>query len=80
MKSRRIRWSCSTHGRDKCVQNFARKPEGKRPHGRLRHWWEYNIRMNLREIGWEDVDWIHLAQDRDPWWALVYTVMKLEVR
>jgi hypothetical protein len=55
------------------------KPEGKRPLGRPRHRWEDNIRMNLREIGWEGVDWIHLAQDRDQWWALVNMVMNLWV-
>jgi hypothetical protein len=39
------------------------KPEGRRTHGRLRHrWWgNNNSRMDLREIGWEDVDWLHLA-------------------
>jgi hypothetical protein len=41
------------------------KPEGKIPLGRPRHRWEDNIRMYLREIGWEVVDWMHLAQDRD---------------
>jgi len=41
------------------------KPEGKRPLGRHRHRWEDNIRMGLREIGSEGVDWIHLAQDGD---------------
>jgi len=35
--------------------------------------------MDLREIGWEGVDWIHLDQDRDQWRALVNTVMKLRV-
>jgi hypothetical protein len=35
--------------------------------------------MNLREIGWEGVDWIHLAQDRDQWRTVVNTVMKLRV-
>jgi hypothetical protein len=40
---------------------LVRKPEGKGPLGRPRHRWE----MNLRERGWEGVDWIHLAQDRD---------------
>jgi hypothetical protein len=40
------------------------RPEGKRALGRPRHRWE-DIRINLRGIGWEDVDWIHLAQDRD---------------
>jgi hypothetical protein len=36
-----------------------------------------NIRMDLREVGCEDVDWLHLDQDRDQWWALVNTVMNL---
>jgi hypothetical protein len=44
---------------------LVRKPDGKRPLGRSRHRWEDNIRVDLREIGWKDVDWIHLAQDRD---------------
>jgi hypothetical protein len=35
--------------------------------------------MKLREIGWEDVDWIHLAQDMDQWHGLVNTVMNLQV-
>jgi hypothetical protein len=34
------------------------------------------VRIDLREIGWEGVDWIHLAQDKDKWWAYVKTVMK----
>jgi hypothetical protein len=37
------------------------------------------FRMDLRKIGWEGVDWIHLAQDRDHWWTLVNTVMSLQV-
>jgi hypothetical protein len=40
------------------------KPEGKRPRGGSRHRWEDNIRMDLREIRWEEVDWLHLTQDR----------------
>jgi hypothetical protein len=44
------------------------KPEGKRQLGRHRHRWEGNIIMDLRKIGWEGVDWLHLAQDRDRWW------------
>jgi hypothetical protein len=36
-------------------------------------------KMDLREIGFGDVDWIHWAQDRDRWWALVNTVMHLRV-
>jgi len=41
------------------------KPEIKRLLGRPRRRWEGNIRMDLWEIGWEVVDWVHLAQDRD---------------
>jgi ribosome biogenesis protein Nip4 len=50
-------------------------PEGKRPLGRPRRRWEDNIKMDLREIGFGDVDWIHLAQDSDRWRAVVNTVM-----
>jgi hypothetical protein len=52
------------------------KTEGKRPLGKRRLTWENNIRMDLRETGWEFVDWIHLAYDRDQWRDLVSTVMK----
>jgi hypothetical protein len=55
------------------------KPEGKRPRGRPRHRWEDGIRMDLREIGWESVEWIQLSQDRDWWQVLANTVMNLEV-
>jgi hypothetical protein len=50
------------------------KPEGRRPLGRPRRWWEDGIRMDLREIGLGGVDWIRLAQDRDRWWAVVSAV------
>jgi hypothetical protein len=50
-----------------------------RPLGRPRRRWEDNIKMDLREIGFGDVDWTHLAQDRDRWRALVNTVMNLRV-
>jgi hypothetical protein len=53
------------------------RTEGRRPLGRPRHRWEDNIKMDLREIGFGVVDWIHLAQDRDRWRALVNTVMSL---
>jgi hypothetical protein len=55
------------------------KPEGRRPLGRPRRGWEGNIKMDLGEIGFGDVDWIHFAQDRDGWRALVNTVMSLRV-
>jgi hypothetical protein len=53
------------------------RPEGRRPLGRPRRRSEDNIKMDLREIGFEDVDWIHWAQDRDRWRALMNTVMNL---
>jgi hypothetical protein len=55
------------------------KSEENRPRGRPGHWWEDNIRMDLKEIGWEDVECMHLAQDRDQWRTLVNTVMNLRV-
>jgi hypothetical protein len=55
------------------------KPEWKRPYGRPRSGWENNIRMNSREIGWEGVDWMHLAMDRDQWWTVVNAVMNLRL-
>jgi hypothetical protein len=60
-------------------KSLVGKPEGKRPFGRPRRRWEDNIGMDLWEIGWEGVDWIHLAQDRDQWWAIVSTVMNLRI-
>jgi hypothetical protein len=53
------------------------KPEGKRPLGRRR--WVDNIRMNLGEVGWSDVDWIGLAQDRNRWRSLVNLALNLRV-
>jgi hypothetical protein len=55
------------------------KPEGRRPLGRPRRRWMENIKMNLREIGSDGIDWINLAQDRDQWRALLNTVMNLRV-
>jgi hypothetical protein len=58
--------SCNTHGESgRFLQNFVRKPEGKRSLGRSRYRWEENIRMDIREMGWEDVDWLNPAEDRE---------------
>jgi hypothetical protein len=70
--------ACSTHGRDEeCITCLIGKPEGEKLLGRPGRKWEDNITVVLREVGWEDVDWIHLTQDRDQWRALVHTVMNL---
>jgi hypothetical protein len=55
------------------------KPEGKRPLGRPRRWWEDGIRIDLRETGLWGVDWIRLSQDRVRWRAIVSAVMNLRV-
>jgi hypothetical protein len=68
-----MRWE----GNIACTQEVRNAyKEGKRPLGRLRSRWEGNIRTNFREIGWEGVDWLHLAQDR---WHLVNVVMNFQV-
>jgi hypothetical protein len=56
---------------------LIRKPERKRPLRLPRHKWEDNIKMYLRAISIEGVDWIHLVQDKDSWPALINTVMNL---
>jgi hypothetical protein len=55
------------------------KSKGKRPVGRHRCRLEDNIKMDLTEKGWGDIDWIDLAQDRNQWRALLNTVMNLRV-
>jgi hypothetical protein len=58
---------------------LVREPEEKRPLGRPRRRWEDNITMDLKDIGWEGVDWVHLGQDRYQWCAFVKTVMNFRV-
>jgi hypothetical protein len=60
-----------------CIDILVGNPEGKRPVGRRKRRWEDNIRMDLRETGWQGVDWMHLAQDRNQWRALMNTVINL---
>jgi hypothetical protein len=72
IKSTRMRWA-------EHVARMVGKPEGKRPLGRSRRRWVDNIKMDLREIGWDGMDWNDLAQDRDHWKALVNTVMNLRI-
>jgi hypothetical protein len=53
------------------------KPEGKRPLGGPKHRWVDNIKMDVREIRWDAVDWIDMAQDMNQWRALVNTILNL---
>jgi hypothetical protein len=55
------------------------KAEGKTPLGRPRRRWVDDIKMDLTEIGWDGMDWIELAQDRDQWRAVVSTVTYFRV-
>jgi hypothetical protein len=72
--------ACGTHwGGEKRVTGFGGKARRKRPLGRPRRRWEFGINMNLRETGCGGVEWIHLAQYRDRWWAVVSAVMNLRV-
>jgi hypothetical protein len=82
IKARRMRWAghVARMGEARGAYDIlVGRPEGRRPLGRTRRRWEDNIKIDLREIGFGDVDWIHLAQDRDKWLALVNTVMSLRV-
>jgi hypothetical protein len=82
MKSRRIRWAGYVAGmgeKRNAYRLLVGKPEGRRPLGRPRRRWLDNIRMDLVEVGWGDVDWIGLVQDRDRWGALVNSVLILRV-
>ncbi|KAJ4438651.1 hypothetical protein ANN_14598 [Periplaneta americana] len=58
---------------------FYYKYQYPSPLGRLRRRWEDNIKMDLREVGYDGRDWINLAQDRDQWWAYVRAAMNLQV-
>jgi hypothetical protein len=61
------------------ISTLHTKAEGRRQLGRPRHRWVHNIRMDLVEVGWGDVDWIGLAQDRDRWRALVNSVLNIRI-
>jgi hypothetical protein len=72
--------ACSTNGAKRnAYRILVGKPEGKRPLGRPRRRWVDNIKMDLREMECDGMDWIDLAQDSDQWRALVNTVMNLRV-
>jgi hypothetical protein len=63
----------------RAYKTLAGKPEGKSAPGRCRYTWEDNINIYIEETGCDDVDWIHLVQDRDQRWFLVNTEISLYV-
>jgi hypothetical protein len=72
--------TCGTHGGGRGVCSIlVGRPEGKRPLGRSRRWWDDNIKLELRELGIDGANWIRLAQDRGQWRAFVDTVMNLRI-
>ncbi|KAJ4449380.1 hypothetical protein ANN_00779, partial [Periplaneta americana] len=81
IKSRRSRWTghLARMGESRnAYRVLVGRPEGKRPLGRPRRRWEDNIKMDLREMGY-DRHWINLAQVKDQWWAYVRAAMNLRV-
>jgi hypothetical protein len=82
IKARRMRWAGYVARLEEvrgAYNILVGRPEGRRLLGRPRRRWEDNIKMDLGEIVFGDVDLIHLDQDRDRWRALVNTVMNLRV-
>jgi hypothetical protein len=80
IKPRRMRWAghvARMGEKRNAYWLLVGKPEGKRPLGRPRRRWLNNIRMDLGEVGWGDVDRIGLTHDRKSWRALVNSVLKL---
>jgi hypothetical protein len=82
IKTRRVRWArhVARMGEKRNAYRFlVGKPEGRRPLGRPSRRWLANIRMDLVEVGWSDVNWIGLGQDKGRWRALVNSVLNLRV-
>jgi hypothetical protein len=82
IKSRKMRWvghAARMGEKRNACRILVGKPEGKRALGRRRRRWVDNIKMDLREVGWDGVDWMDMAQDRDQWRALVNTVLNFRV-
>jgi hypothetical protein len=82
IKSRRMRWEghVARMGEGRGVYRvLVGRPEGKRPLGRPRRRWEDSIKMDLRETGIYEANWIRLAWDRVQWRAFLNTVINLLV-
>jgi hypothetical protein len=81
-RSKRMSWAChlSRMGEKRnAYRLLVKMAVGKRQLSRQSRRWMDNIRTDLREVGWGDVDWIALAQDRNNWRALVNSVLNLRV-
>jgi hypothetical protein len=80
ISNRELDWACRARGEMRNVHRILiGRPEGKRPLGRSRRGMEDNIKMDTVKTGCEVVDWIHLAQDRVQWRAIVNRLMNLRI-
>ena len=82
IKSIRMKWAghVTRVGKRKVAYGIlVGKSEEKRPLGWRSHRWKDDIKMGLKELGWESMDWVDMAQDRERRWALVNAVMNLRV-
>jgi hypothetical protein len=80
IKTRRMRWAGHVERIERRgYRILVGKPKGKRPLGRPRRRWVNSIKMDIREIRWDGVDWIDLAQDRDQWRAPLNTIINFWV-
>jgi hypothetical protein len=79
IKSKRMRWAGHVARMGRRGMHIGYWWGSQRPLGRPRRRWVDNTEIDFREIGWDGMDWIELAQDMDHWRALVNTVMKFEV-
>jgi hypothetical protein len=82
IKSKMIRWAVNVARMEAprtAYRILVGKPGGKRPLGRPRRRWVDNVTLDLRETGWDGMDWINLVQDKDQWRAVVNTVMNIRV-
>jgi hypothetical protein len=81
-RMRRMRWAghiARMGEKRNAYRIFMGKPEGKRPLGTPRRRRVDNFKIDLREIGWDGMDWIDMAQNRDQWMAFLNTAMNLRV-
>jgi hypothetical protein len=80
MEEGEVGGTCGMQGEGRGVHRvLVGRPEGERLLGRPRCRWDDNIKLDLREIGIDEANWIWLAQDRVQWWAFVNTVMNLQI-
>jgi hypothetical protein len=82
INSRRMRWAGHVARIGKkwnACRLLVGKAEGKRQPGRLKRRWVDNIRMDVEQVGWGNVNWIDLAQDRNRWRALVNSVLSFRI-